>query len=96
MPLRSYTHQAKQLLKPYSCDCYATFLMPEVHCCCTVAGTATGGTFAVYSLLCRSIGITPFGSEVDKADVELSRYSSVHVRKLAGLQGAKRMVKEQM
>eukprot|EP00775_Hariotina_reticulata_P014493 gene14493-14617_t len=34
-----------------------------------------GGTFAMYSLLCRSIGITPFGKEVELEDCDLRRYS---------------------
>jgi hypothetical protein len=44
-----------------------------------------GGTFALYSLLCRSIGLTPFGAEVHKADCDLSRYNSMPRRRRTGL-----------
>jgi KUP system potassium uptake protein len=36
---------------------------------------AAGGTFAMYSILCRSLGITPLGAELSDADKGLSRYS---------------------
>ena len=38
----------------------------------------TGGTFAMYSILCRSLGITPLGGELSEADKGLSRYSFAH------------------
>jgi hypothetical protein len=31
----------------------------------------------MYSLLCRSIGITPFGKEVEQEDFDLRRYSQM-------------------
>lgn len=47
--------------------------MPRIH---SLAGIVhAGGTFAMYSLLCRSIGITPFGKEVELEDCDLRRYS---------------------
>jgi hypothetical protein len=39
----------------------------------------------MYSLLCRSIGLTPFGAEVHKADCDLSRYNSMARRQRSGL-----------
>lgn len=37
----------------------------------------TGGTFALYSLLCRAMGVTPMGQQLGEADKQLSRYSKV-------------------
>jgi KUP system potassium uptake protein len=34
-----------------------------------------GGTFALYALLCRALGITPLGNQLGEADKSLARYS---------------------
>jgi hypothetical protein len=48
--------------------------------CAHLLHLPAGGTFALYSLLCRSIGLTPFGAAVHKADCHLSRYNSMPSR----------------
>jgi hypothetical protein len=35
-----------------------------------------GGTFALYALLCRALGITPLGNQLGEADKSLARYST--------------------